>query len=60
MQKEISEYIEVFYNLLRKRKRLRYLSPAKFKQRHYALPNPLNSTIDSRDHRDFLTVAAGF
>lgn len=35
-KQEISEYIEVFYNRQRKQKRLDYLSPAAFTQRHYA------------------------
>ena len=33
---EITEYIEIFYNRLRKQKKLGYLSPAQFSQRYYA------------------------
>ena len=35
-KREIIEYIEVFYNRVRKQKRLGYLSPAAFTQKHYA------------------------
>lgn len=35
-QKEITEYIEIFYNRIRKQARLGYLSPAKFTQQHDA------------------------
>ena len=35
-KREISEYIEVFYNRQRKQKRLGYLSPAIFMQLYYA------------------------
>lgn len=33
---EITEYIEIFYNRMRKQKRLGYLSPAAFTQKYYA------------------------
>jgi putative transposase len=35
-KREISEYIEIFYNRMRKQKRLDYLSPAAFTQKYYA------------------------
>ncbi len=35
-KQEITEYIEVFYNRIRKQARLGYLSPAVFTQRYYA------------------------
>ena len=35
-QREITEYIEIFYNRIRKQARLGYLSPAAFNQKYYA------------------------
>ena len=35
-QREIIEYIEIFYNRIRKQARLGYLSPAAFNQKYYA------------------------
>ena len=35
-QREITEYIEIFYNRIRKQARLSYLSPAAFNQKYYA------------------------
>ena len=35
-KQEITEYIEVFYNRIRKQARLGYLSPAVFTQQYYA------------------------
>lgn len=35
-KQEITEYIEVFYNRIRKQARLGYLSPALFSQKYYA------------------------
>ena len=35
-KREITEYIEIFYNRIRKQARLGYLSPAAFMQKHYA------------------------
>ena len=35
-KREITEYIEIFYNRMRKQKRLGYLSPAAFTKKHYA------------------------
>ena len=35
-KREITEYIEIFYNRMRKQKRLDYLSPAAFTQKYYA------------------------
>lgn len=35
-KQEITEYIEVFYNRIRKQARLGYLSPAGFNQQYYA------------------------
>ena len=35
-KREITEYIEIFYNRIRKQARLGYLSPAKFTQQYYA------------------------
>ena len=35
-KREITEYIEIFYNRIRKQARLGYLSPAAFIQKHYA------------------------
>ena len=35
-KQEVSEYVEVFYNRLRKQKKLGYLSSAKFTQQYYA------------------------
>ena len=35
-QREITEYIEIFYNRIRKQARLGYLSPAAFNQTYYA------------------------
>ncbi len=35
-KREITEYIEIFYNRIRKQARLGYLSPAAFNQQHYA------------------------
>jgi transposase InsO family protein len=35
-KREITEYIEIFYNRIRKPARLGYLSPAAFNQRYYA------------------------
>ena len=35
-QREITEYIEIFYNRIRKQARLGYLSPAAFSQKYYA------------------------
>jgi putative transposase len=32
---EITEYIEIFYNRIRKQARLGYLSPAAFNQKYY-------------------------
>ena len=34
-KREITEYIEIFYNRIRKQARLGYLSPAAFMQLHY-------------------------
>lgn len=34
-KREITEYIEIFYNRIRKQARLGYLSPAAFMQQHY-------------------------
>jgi putative transposase len=36
-KREITEYIEVFYNRIRKQARLGYLSPAAFSQQYYAM-----------------------
>lgn len=36
-QREITEYIEIFYNRMRKQARLGYLSPAAFSQRYHAM-----------------------
>jgi putative transposase len=33
--REITEYIEIFYNRIRQQARLGYLSPAAFMQQHY-------------------------
>ena len=35
-KQEITEYIEIFYNRIRKQERLGYLSPANFTQKYYA------------------------
>ena len=35
--REITEYIEIFYNRQRKQKRLGYLSPAAFERRFYKM-----------------------
>ena len=35
-KREITEYIEIFYNRIRKQARLGYLSPASFSQKYYA------------------------
>lgn len=35
-QREIAEYLEIFYNRIRKQARLGYLSPAAFRQQYYA------------------------
>ncbi len=35
-KREITEYIEVFYNRMRKQARLGFLSPAAFTQQYYA------------------------
>ena len=35
-KREITEYIEIFYNRIRKQERLGYLSPAAFNQQYYA------------------------
>jgi putative transposase len=35
-RQEITEYIEIFYNRVRKQQRLGYLSPAAFTQKYYA------------------------
>jgi putative transposase len=35
-KREITEYIEIFYNRIRKQARPGYLSPAAFMQKHYA------------------------
>jgi putative transposase len=35
-QREITEYIEIFYNRIRKQARLGYLSPAAFNKQYYA------------------------
>jgi putative transposase len=35
-KREITEYIEISYNRMRKRKRLSYISPAAFTQKYYA------------------------
>ena len=35
-KREITEYIEIFYNRIRKQARLGYLSPAVFNQQYYA------------------------
>ena len=35
-RREITEYIEIFYNRIRKQERLGYLSPAAFSQQHHA------------------------
>jgi putative transposase len=35
-QREITEYIEIFYNRIRKQARLGYLSPAALNQKYYA------------------------
>jgi putative transposase len=37
-KQEITEYIEIFYNRMRKQARLGYLSPAAFTQQYYAIP----------------------
>ena len=34
-KREIAEYIEIFYNRIRKQARLGYVSPATFRQQHY-------------------------
>lgn len=47
-KREITEYIEIFYNRMRKQARLGHLSPAAFSQRYYACRRPLkplDSTI---------------
>jgi len=36
-KQEITEYIEIFYNRMRKQARLGYLSPAGFTQQYYAI-----------------------
>lgn len=36
-RREITEYIEIFYNRMRKQARLGYLSPAAFSQQYYAM-----------------------
>ncbi|MFN9488602.1 MAG: IS3 family transposase, partial [Betaproteobacteria bacterium] len=36
-KREITEYIEIFYNRIRKQARLGYLSPAAFNQQYYAV-----------------------
>lgn len=36
-KREITEYIEIFYNRIRKQARLGYLSPAAFNQQYYAM-----------------------
>ena len=35
-KQEVTEYIEIFYNRIRKQERLGYLSPANFTQKYYA------------------------
>lgn len=35
-KREITEYIEIFYNRIRKKARLGYLSPIAFSQQYYA------------------------
>ena len=35
-RQEITEYIEIFYNRMRKQERLGFLSPAAFTQKYYA------------------------
>ena len=35
-RREIDEYLEIFYNPIRKQARLGYLSPAAFNQKYYA------------------------
>ena len=37
-RQEITEYIEIFYNRIRKQARLGYLSPAAFSQQYHAQP----------------------
>lgn len=41
-QREITEYIEIFYNRIRKQARLGFLSPAAFNRKYYAEGLPLN------------------
>ncbi len=36
-KREITEYIEIFYNRIRKQARLGHLSPAAFSQQYYAM-----------------------
>jgi len=36
-KREITEYIEIFYNRMRRQARLGHLSPAAFSQRYYAM-----------------------
>lgn len=36
-KREITEYIEIFYNRIRKQARLAHLSPAAFSQQYYAM-----------------------
>ncbi len=36
-RRESTEYIEIFYNRMRKQARLGYLSPAAFTQQYYAI-----------------------
>ena len=37
VKREITEYIEIFYNRIRKQARLGHLSPAAFSQQYYAM-----------------------
>ncbi len=37
VRREIIEYIEIFYNRVRKQARLAYMSPAIFRQKHHAI-----------------------
>jgi len=46
--KDITEYIEVFYDMLRPQQRLNYLSPCEFLKEFYAMRNPGSTVLGKR------------
>lgn len=62
-RQEITEYIDIFYNRMRKQARLGNLSPAAFSQQYHAIriaASPLDSLLANRPHRLCRWYLTGF